>query len=96
MTETRPYRPSNGSEGEWFMSIFCEKCEKDRYESKPCGILGRTFALGIDDKGYPKEWIRDTGDWPGNPRCTAFVERGTVPHTEPNTIKDKRQIGLPL
>lgn len=96
MSDTRPYRPSNGSEGESFIAAWCERCEKDRRESKPCRILGRTFALDIDDKGYPKEWIRDAGEWPGNPRCTAFVERGSVPRTVPNTIRDKRQTGLPL
>lgn len=28
----------------------------------------------FQDKDYPKEWIRDVGPRPGNPRCTAFRE----------------------
>jgi len=88
---TKPYRPSNGSEGEWFQSEFCEKCERDRYESKPCRILGRTMAFDIDDKQYPREWVRDAGEWPGNPRCTAFVERGAQHKERPSIIRDKRQ-----
>lgn len=95
MAETKPYRPSNGTEGEIFQSQFCERCEKDRYESRPCLILGRIMALNINEPGYPKEWVRDVGvEWPGNPRCTAFVERGTAIHPVPTTIRDKRQLNL--
>jgi len=28
--ETKPYRPSNGTEGDIFMSRFCARCERDR------------------------------------------------------------------
>lgn len=96
MADTRPYRPSNGTDGECFQAAFCERCEKDRYESKPCPILGRTFYLDVDDPKYPKEWVMDVEGWPGKPRCTAFVERGTSVHSTPTLIRDKRQIGLPL
>lgn len=96
MGETRPYRPSNGTEGEMFQAAFCENCERDRYESKPCRILSRSMAYNLGDKNYPKEWVQDATGWPGNSRCTAFVERGTVTRPVLSTIHDKRQIGLPL
>jgi hypothetical protein len=86
---TEPYRPSNGSEGDWFMSRFCHRCVKDS-ESKPCRILGRTFALDVDDKGYPREWITDDAH---GPRCTAFADHEKP---KPTIIRDKRQIGMPL
>lgn len=96
MVETEPYRPSNGSEGECFQSEWCNRCEKDRYESKPCRILGRTFFLEVDDPKYPKEWIHNKGEWPGEPRCTAFVERGSVVRSATRHVRDKRQEGLPI
>lgn len=69
----RPYRPSNGTEGCWFITTFCERCIKDaavnrggsepRYEDG-CQILARSFAEG----GAP-EWVEmDSG-----PFCTAYV-----------------------
>ena len=71
-----PYRPSNGTEGEWFASKFCNKCEGERKwresEVDPCHILVNTFAFTIDHPDYPKEWIEDEG----GPRCTAFREEG--------------------
>ena len=86
--KTTKYRPTNGSEGEWFMSLWCERCIKDR-PSKPCSILGRALGMDIDDAGYPAEWVED-GD---GPRCTAFADHKAP---EPTTIKDKRQIGMQL
>ena len=81
--DRRLYRPSNGSEGEWFMSRWCDRCVKDS-EAKPCRILGRTMAFDTRDKEYPGEWIED-----GNgPKCTAFSD-----HVKPplSIIRDKRQ-----
>lgn len=81
--QATPYRPSNGSEGEWFMSRWCERCVKDM-PSKPCRIIGRTMALSVGEKGYPREWIEDDD----GPRCTAFADRPKTPLT---IIRDKRQ-----
>ena len=53
------YQPSNGTEGEIFQAQWCERCQKDRFESKPCGILGRTMAYEVNDRRYPKEWVRN-------------------------------------
>lgn len=94
MSETELYRPSNGTEGDCFMSAFCERCANDS-EDDPCEIIGRTMALDVDELGYPTEWIRDVGPWPGNPRCTAFVPEGSGIEY-PTIIADDRQIGLPL
>lgn len=69
-TGDRAYRPSNGSEGEMFFSRWCYRCTKDDYGAgKYCPIIGLSMALGVDDEGYPGEWI--IGD-DGQPRCTAF------------------------
>lgn len=70
----KPYRPCNGSEGEWFESRFCDRCERDRdyreNDGDSCPILGNALAFDIGEQGYPKEWIED--DNGENPRCTAF------------------------
>jgi len=79
----RSYRPSNGSEGEWFLGRFCHRCVKDS-EGKPCSILGRTFTYNETDKRYPKEWIEDAD----GPRCTAFSDHKTPPLS---IIRDPRQ-----
>lgn len=85
-SESRPYRPSNGTEGEMFRAHFCEKCVKDT-PSVPCGILSLTLWLQIDEKGYPKQWIEDED----GPRCTAFADHHKP---RPKIIKDKRQPSL--
>lgn len=81
--QTQPYRPSNGTEGEDFYARNCARClgERDYRESGydagelGCKILTASYAYGIDDPNYPKEWVRDEGPWElSNPRCTAFVE----------------------
>lgn len=72
--EPKPYRPSNGTEGECFMGRWCAHCVLDAYGSAEdehelsdgptCDVLGNALA------GFqPDEWIygRD-----GQPRCTAF------------------------
>lgn len=80
-----PYRPSNGSEGDWFVGRWCERCVK----AKPCAIVGRSMAHSIGEPGYPRQWVQDDD----GPRCTAYSGKKPEPS---NTIRDKRQIGLPL
>lgn len=89
-----PWRPSNGTGGDIFYDEWCANCERERYpESKPCTILARAFAFGLDESGYPKEWVCDDD----GPRCTAFVKRGNVPpSTGRARIRDKRQVEIPL
>jgi len=72
----RPYRPSNGTEGDIFESQWCEHCTRDAaFRSDPerndgCPILAAVYALNIDEPGYPKEWIEDSK----GPRCTAYTD----------------------
>lgn len=69
----RPYRPSNGTEGEIFMEQFCHRCAKypdDPNDPNQCDILARSFFHQVGEPEYPKEWIED-GNLE-NPRCTAF------------------------
>ncbi len=81
MTPTRPYRPSNGTEGMDFMEQFCDRCEKDaRYRQTQdgrdgCPIASASMLFGVEETGYPKEWIQNEGPWEtSDPRCTAFEE----------------------
>ena len=76
---TTPYRPSNGSEGDWFQASFCDRCRKQ----KRCTIVGRTMAFDVTDPQYPKQWIRDDA---GDATCTAFVPLGTA-HFRHRTIR---------
>jgi hypothetical protein len=78
----RPYRPSNGAEGECFMSRWCAGCARDAYpewgidenEEPKCEILSDALA------GFqPSEWIEDER----GPRCTAFLDDGE-PLFDPN------------
>lgn len=72
LRKPKPYRPSNGTEGEMFMGRFCERCVKDNPdEDQGCEILMMTMALDTDDEGYPSEWVQDHN----GPRCTAFEQR---------------------
>jgi hypothetical protein len=64
---SEPYRPSNGAEGEHFMTQFCYRCWHDRNED--CAILANTFSLATYDPLYQKEWIEDDQ----GPRCTKFA-----------------------
>ena len=88
---TRPYRPSNGTEGNFFYENWCARCQRESH-GRQCNIFTRTLALDIGEKGYPKEWVRDISGWPGDPRCTAFDP--AHPIVRSNIIKDKRQEDL--
>lgn len=84
MTDRKPYRPSNGTEGMSFISQWCGNCKRDRVangsveaddakDEDLCQIVAATFAHDIDDPEYPVEWIRDAD---GRPCCTAFEDSG--------------------
>ncbi len=77
-----PYRPHNGSEGEYFHAMWCEECARDKVfngeattedaDKDPdlyCEILSRSFR---SDEPLP-EW--NYGD-DGQPRCTQFAPKG--------------------
>mgnify|MGYP004224667425 CR=1 FL=1 len=73
----RPYRPSNGTEGDIFMAQWCDKCALSDYEGDGCMIQLRALAHRVDEPEYPAEWSFTNG---GAPQCTAFT---TEPQTEP-------------
>jgi len=59
-----------------FFESFCDQCLR----SATCKIVGQTMALGVDEPGYPTEWIAGEA-WPRRgaepPRCTAFAAEGS-------------------
>lgn len=65
------YQPSNGTEGEVFMSHFCFRCERDK--DHDCEILCRSMAFSVEDAEYPIEWQYGAD---GQPKCTAFIQAG--------------------
>lgn len=70
----RKYRPSNGSEGMWFVETYCSRCIHEKFmhtndhEDKKCDIFSNTLIFNVNEKGYPEEWIYDDNE---NPKCTA-------------------------
>ncbi len=69
----KPYQPSNGSEGDFFMAEWCNRCahEGDEEGFDYCPIIDLSMTYDVMDPEYPKEWIyRD-----GKPTCTKFEER---------------------
>ena len=75
----KKYRPSNGTEGEYFMEEHCYQCiherwvhrqKEDRDEDK-CEIISRSMCYDVSDPEYPSEW---TYDDKGNPTCTKWVK----------------------
>lgn len=72
MADPIPYRPSNGTEGDWFEAQWCNRCDLQGNDAQGwCSIHTHVLALSIDDKGYPAEWISDADGQ--HPRCTAFM-----------------------
>jgi hypothetical protein len=70
----KPYRPSNGTEGEMFMERYCYHCRKDEHETggDSCEILCNAFVFDLADPEYPPEWQYTDR---GQPTCTAFEAR---------------------
>lgn len=69
----KKYQPSNGSEGDWFVSKYCMNClncNPDPNGSKQCEILAKTMVYDSNDDDYPSEW---TFDDLGSPICTSWV-----------------------
>ena len=61
------WQPSNGFEGELFISMQCVNCAK--WQDGTCEIMLRTMCFGVEDDEYPQEWQYGTD---GQPKCTAF------------------------
>lgn len=73
----KPYRPSNGTEGEIFHECFCYQCalygDPDS-DMMPCQIQGLALS-----GGQPEQWIEDEN----GPRCTAFTLDPEAPAFDP-------------
>lgn len=78
-----PYRPSNGTEGDIFMSQYCYQClheHPDPDVKTKCDIMTSSMVFGIDEPGYPKEWvIKD-----GCPTCLKFQKWDWGTNGDPN------------
>lgn len=71
----KPYRPSNGTEGDAFAGMWCDQCRRDAdYDPEQgtggCSIRVEMMAFLEDEPEYPKQLVHDTD---GQPICTAFV-----------------------
>lgn len=83
-TPGESYQPSNGTEGQCFVDVWCRHCQRDLSmsadkpiddcdENERCDIIDRVMFYDIGDAQYPVEWVfRDDGQ----PSCTAFVPAG--------------------
>lgn len=89
---SKPYRPSNGTEGDIFMTEFCFRCARDSEEC-PCELLGAMLAFSIGEEGYPPELIEDEQ----GARCTAFTLDASPDEVDRfYARRDPRQASLPL
>lgn len=65
----KKYMPSNGTEGIWFTSKFCDNCLRqhpDPERQPQCSEILLESLIG----NQPPEWAYDSE---GEPTCTAFV-----------------------
>ncbi len=66
----KPYTPSNGTEGTWFISKFCDNCvhqHPDPENPRQCYDILLKSLMG----GQPPEWVYNEE---AEPVCTAFVK----------------------
>ena len=64
------WRPSNGTEGDMFMSRQCIGCLFNGDDETGCDIQLKTMVFSLDDPEYPSEWQIGTD---GQPMCAAFT-----------------------
>lgn len=89
------YCPSNGTEGMFFTSEFCDHCIHDNpdYEGKPrCEILMLTMCFYPTDPQYPREWIYDAL---GHPKCTKYVNWNWSSDGDPNDPDNPKKLPDP-
>lgn len=69
------YRPSNGTDGDIFVSQWCSQCIHEQGfrdgTGDGCAILAAAFAHDVDSPEYPMEWTLDSE---ANAECPAFVD----------------------
>lgn len=61
------FKPSNGTEGELFMTEYCDKCQR----CGTCELIGDTMIYDIDDERFPHQWQYGSN---GQPTCTDFED----------------------
>lgn len=83
----KPYRPSNGTDGDWFQDDWCSKCHFE-HGKKQCKTLNLTMFFDTNDKEYPKEWVYKDG----NPVCLKY--RPYKPPCLKADYQDDKQRGL--
>ena len=76
----KPFQPSNGTEGEMFMSVFCERCSRECVAGTWCRIMGLALGFSVGDKDYPVQWKFDDLGWP---LCTAWKDRSAPRRPSP-------------
>ncbi len=86
------YMPSNGTEGEFFHSMWCEECARDKVmngeatqeqaDADPEGCYCMILNQSFHSDGVP-EWVYGAD---GQPCCTAFSPKGQpIQYRCPNT-----------
>lgn len=68
----KPYRPSNGTEGDLFVNAWCTDCYRFDAEDGPldCPVFEGMFCHEIGEEGYPEELVWADN---GQPLCKAFI-----------------------
>lgn len=71
---SKPYRPSNGTEGMIFESKFCNNCKNylDEFDELKCPIWLNAGLFDIGDDDYPVELIYEDENNIYSGTCTAF------------------------
>lgn len=83
----KKYRPSNGTEGRQFESIFCSNCTKEQGK-RTCKIWTNAMVYDINDKEYPSQLTYDSKN---NPACTSFKDKNKVVRIRGKN-KNKKQV----
>ncbi len=74
------YRPSNATEGEWFESNWCCKCQKEDVDTEVfCGIHTLTLGYGVEDKEYPVNGSTEMTALNALPLSRKKAQRADVP-----------------
>jgi hypothetical protein len=63
-----PYRPSNGSEGDYFQENHCSTCHHND-DDNGCPIFNGSLMRDIGEPGYPSQWVHGEDGWG---KCLAF------------------------
>ena len=92
---SKNYMPSNGTEGDIFISKYCSNCRKEKYyhTQKDGDRKCRIFTSTMIESSVP-EWIIEDG----NPTCTSFDhwdwDKGNPPGIPRGSRKLKGQISM--